>query len=176
MVVDMNLIRYLTGLQFCGALAGLFLVAAPTMAGTDGVPRELKIHGHSIVRLTLVGKTALTGARFDKPGETVELPAGEYRIESVELEDGHVLTMQPGQRQDWFQVTPEGPNELVVGAPLFPTVSASRHGGFVQLQYSTVDGAGRTYTKARDAMADTPPTFTVYKGGEEIGSGSFEYG
>ena len=89
-----------------------------------------------------------------------------------------MLDSQPGQRQDWFEVTPAGSNELVVGAPLYPTATASRHGGFVRLNYDTVDGVGRGYRKTVDRMAEMPPppTFTVYKDGEEIGSGSFEYG
>jgi hypothetical protein len=147
-------------------------------ADTEPVACELRIRGHSIVRLTLVEKTRHSGVRFDRPNETVQLPAGEYRVEQVELEEGYVLDSQPGQRQDWFKVTPAGPNELVVGAPLYPTASARRHGGFVQLDYDTVDGAGRSYRKTleRTDGKPPPPTFTASKNGEEIGSGSFEYG
>ena len=75
-------------------------------------------------------------------------------------------------------MTPARPNELVVGAPLYPTATARRHGGFVQLDYGTVDGAGRGYSKTSDDTAERPPppTFTVSKNGKEISSGSFEYG
>ena len=174
----MDVSRHPTPLRFRAALVVLLVVAAPAMAGADGVSCELKIRGHSIVRLTLVEKTRHSGVLFDRPGESVQLPAGEYRVEHVELEDGYVLSLPPGQRQDWFEVTPAGPNELVVGAPLYPTATASRYGGFIQLDYDTVDGAGRSYRKTLDrtVTAPPPPTFTVYKGGEEIGSGSFEYG
>jgi hypothetical protein len=149
------------------------------MAGAEGTPCELKIQGHSIVQLTLVEKTRLSGVRFDKPGETVQLPAGEYRVEAVELEGGFSLLNEPGQRREWFQVTPEGPNELVIGAPLYPTATAVRHGGFLQLDFAgVVDSEGRSYIKTADRVRGMPPppTFAVYKDEEEIGSGTFEYG
>jgi hypothetical protein len=175
---DMDVSRHLTPLRFCAALVVLLVVAIPAKAGDDEVSCELKIRGHSIVRLTLIEKTRHSGVLFDKPGESVQLPAGKYRVEQVELEDGYAMAPQPGQRQDWFEVTAAGPNELVVGAPLYPTTTATRHGGFVQLDYDTVDGAGRSYSKPLDYTdgIPPPPTFTVYKDGEEIGSGSFEYG
>ena len=179
----MDISRHPAPLRFCVALAGLLVVA---MAGgvradgadADGVACEMRIRGDSIVRLTLVEKTGRSGVRFDKPGETVQLPAGEYRVEQVELKDSYVLDSQPSQRKDWFKVTPAGPNELIVGAPLYPTASARRHGGFIQLSYDTVDGAGRSYSKTIDRTVERPPppTFTVFKNGEKIGSGSFEYG
>ena len=160
------------------ALVAILAVATPAKAADDGVACELKIRGHSIAKLMLIEKTRSSGVRFDRPGESVQLPAGEYRVEQVELEGGYELDSRPGQRQDWFEVTPAGPNELVVGAPLYPTAAATRHGGFVELDYDTVDGAGRSYRKSvgRTVGAPPPPTFSVYKGGEEIGSGSFEYG
>ena len=74
-------------------------------------------------------------------------------------------------------MTPEGPNELVVGAPLYPSVTAKRQGEFIHMNYDTVDGAGRSYQWSRQHLSrSSPPTFTVYSGDEVIGSGSFEYG
>ena len=175
----MDMFRHPTVWRFCAALVVLVSIGTRAVADTDEASCELTIQGHSIVRLTLVEKTGKSGAQFEKPGESIQLPAGEYRVELVVLEDGYVLEPQPGQRQDWFEVTPAGPNELVVGAPLYPTATAIRRGGFIQLDYDTVDGAGRSYSKTLDSStAGMPPlpTFTVYKDGEEIGSGSFEYG
>ncbi len=171
----MDILGFPTVLRFCATLVVLAAVGAPAQAADDAVPCELKIRGHSIVNLMLIEKTRSSGVQFDNPGESVQIRAGTYRIERAVLKDDYEWEFQPGQRQDWFEVTPSGPNELVVGAPLYPTVNATRHGGFVQLDYDTVDGAGRSYRKT-GARSGTPPTFTVYKDGEEIGSGSFEYG
>lgn len=174
----MDDLGFRTPARLRAALVLLLLVATSARAAGDGDSCELKIQGHSIVQLTLIDKAGRSGVRLDHPGETVKLPAGEYRVEQVELEDGYVLNPMPGQRQDWFKVTPEGPNELVVGAPLYPTVTASRCGGFIQMDYDTVDGAGRSYRKNREVAAQRlpAPTFAVYRDGKEIGSGSFEYG
>ena len=160
------------------ALVVLVSFQTRAVADADDASCELKIRGHSIVRLMLIEKTQTSGVQFDKPGESVRLPAGEYRLELVELEDGYTVYPGIGQRHDWFEVTPAGRNELVVGAPLYPTATATRHGGFVQLDYDLVDGAGRSYQQTPRVGMEIPPppTFTVYKGGEEIGSGSFEYG
>jgi hypothetical protein len=174
----MDVSRYPAPLPAAAAILLLVATAVPAMAGADEASCELKISGHSIVRLTLVEKTQQTGVRFDRPGDSIQLPAGEYRVEGVELEQDYVLASRPSQRRDWFEVTPAGPNELVVGAPLYPTASARRHGGFLQLDYSTVDGAGRSYSETSDGSTERPrpPMFAVYQNGAEIGSGSFEYG
>jgi hypothetical protein len=165
-------------LQFFLAPAALFAAVTVAQAAPEDATCQLKINGHSIRQLTLIERTGRAGVRLDHPGQTVQLSAGTYRVESVELEDGFTLQSMPGNRDNWFHVTPEGPNELVVGAPLYPTVTARRHGGFIQMDYATVDGAGRNYEKTRQAMTAMPPapTFTVYQDGQQIGAGSFEYG
>ncbi len=174
----MNVLKHPTPLRFCLALILLLAVAMPAKAAAEGAACELKIRGHSIARLTLVDKAGRSGVRFDKPGKSVRLAAGTYRVEKVELEGGYATDVRPGQGQDWFEVTSEGPNELVVGAPLYPTTTVTRYGGFLKLNYETLDGAGRGYGKGADSANRNPPPpkFSVYKDGEKIGSGSFEYG
>lgn len=163
-------------LGLCAAVCLLAAAATRTSAGADE-PCELKLRGHSIVRLMLIEKSRMTGVQFETPGQSVPLPAGQYRVEQVDLEEGYSLTPRAA-RHEWFDVTPEGPNELVVGAPLYPTASIARHGRFLQLDYDLVDDAGRSYQKSGDHSEGlpTPPRFSVFKDGLEIGSGSFEYG
>lgn len=173
----MHRFKHLTLLQFVLALAVLLATRAVAKAAEPG-NCELAIRGHSIRQLTLIERTRRTGVRFDRPGETVQLPPGEYRVEQVELDNGYTLDPLAVPRHDWFQVTREGRNELAAGAPLYPTVAARRHGGFIRMDYSTVDGVGRSYRKIGMTLEERsrPPTFTVSKGGRQIGSGSFEYG
>lgn len=160
--------------------AGLLLYGAVSPAGAadDAGLAELRIRGHSIVRLTLLEQAGFSQLRFENPGETIRLPAGRYRVEEVELRDGY--SMRPWGRPGdaWFDVSPEGPNELVVGAPLYPTATGGRYGSFLQLDYDLVDGAGRSYVQQGDGSTAVPPPpqFAVYQDGEQIGSGSFEYG
>ncbi len=161
-------------------VTGAFLLAAGLSARAEtGVALcELTIRGHSIVRLTLTERANLSQVRFENPGETVRLPAGHYRVERVDLRDGYSMLPRSGRPGDWFEVSREGPNELVVGAPLFPSASVRRYGAFLQLDYDTVDGAGRSYEQQRDPTDPLPPAprFAVFKDGEQIGSGTFEYG
>jgi len=176
-VVAMDILNH-SSLFRCGA-AFVVLFAAVNLsgAGENRTLGELRIRGDSIVRLTLVGKQG-TGMTFESPGEMVKLRVGEYRVQHVELKDDYSLDFSEGRRQEWFEVTLEGPNELVVGGPLQPTVTARRHGGFIQMDYDTVDGEGRRYRWDPRTTGTMPPapTFTIYKGEEKIGSGSFEYG
>ena len=172
-----NIVKHLS-LRFALALAVVCAGCLSARAGSEVGPCQLTIKGHSIRQLTLISKATSAGVRLESPGQTVALPMGEYRVEQVELEDGFSLKPVPGQRSQWFQVTHEGPNELVVGGPLYPTVGARRHGGFIQMDYATVDGAGREYQRVANSPTGRAPapTFTVYQGAKQIGAGSFEYG
>ena len=56
-----------------------------------------------------------------------------------------------------------------------PNVRVQRVGRLLKLDYDLVDAAGRKYVQ-RGISGAVPPKFTVYKDGQSIGSGSFEYG
>ncbi len=159
-------------------MAALLAACVSAEAGSDVAPCQLTIKGHSIGQLTLVEKSTSRGYSFRTPGQTVPVPVGEYRVEQVELDGGYQLKQAENRRQGWFRVTREGPNQLVVGAPLYPTVTARRHGRFIQMDYATVDGAGRAYQKTRTASDRMPPepTFIVYRDGHQVGAGKFQYG
>ncbi len=159
---------------------GVLLLAAGlhAEAAGDAALCELRIGGHSIVELTLTERAKLSQFRFENPGETVRLPAGHYRVQHVELQDGYVMIPWYSVFEEWFEISREGPNELVVGAPLYSTATGNRYGAFLRLDYDVVDGAGRSY-RQQSSLVDVqppPPRFEVFKGGEPIGSGSFEYG
>ena len=156
----------------------VFLAAvSQSRAGEDATLGEVILSGDSIVRLTLIKKGG-SGTSLERPGKTIKLLAGEYRVQDVELEGGYLLDTVEGRRQKWFRVTAEEPVELALGAPLYATVDACRHGGFIEMDYMIVDGAGRRYRRNPEQAQTQPPapTFTVYDGDEKVGSGSFEYG
>ena len=170
----MGVLKFASGrLRLAAAVLGLLTIAVPVSAGPSR-PCQLAIRGHSIKCLTLVGKNGEAGVRFESPGETVNLFEGTYRVESVELEGDYVFLPKPDDRRTWFQVVFGEANELVVGAPLYPTVNARRHGGFVEMDYDLVDGAGRSYSMNGNRPA--APTFTVSVDGQQLGSGTFRYG
>lgn len=171
----MDVFKHRMVAAFCTAFAILLIAETIAPAEPNEVLCELTIHGDSIRRLTLIERHG-AGQAFESPGATVKLPAGEYRVEAVTIEGGYELSPLESFRQEWFRVTEKGPNELSVGAPLYPTVTTRRHGGFIQMDYDVVDGAGRNYQREFTEKMPPAPTYTVFSDGKQIGSGSFEYG
>ncbi|TVS14756.1 MAG: hypothetical protein EA424_18345 [Planctomycetaceae bacterium] len=60
-------------------------------------------------------------------------------------------------------------------APLSPQVRIQRAGRLLTMDFDLVDAQGQRHNPGRDRR-NHPPTFTVFKDGQPIGSGSFEYG
>jgi hypothetical protein len=146
---------------------------------------ELKIEGHSILSLTLLGGTAvpgdgaenLAGQKHVRPGKSLWLPAGRYWVERVELEGDYESSSDYARDDGWFELAPGKPHQLVIGAPLSPRATVTRHGKFLEMSYDLVDAAGRGYRLSSGAgQRPVPPRFTVYKNDEVLGAGSFEYG
>ena len=135
---------------------------------------RLRIEGRGIDRLTLHNEAG-QATEITRPGESVSLPVGKYRIWEVELTGGfhcYAFATNPG---DSFQVAADQVPMLQVGAPLTPQIRVQRAGRLLTLDYDLVDARGRRYLQ-RGAGRNDPPKFTVYKEGQAIGSGSFEYG
>ena len=150
----------------------------PTVAAASTAPAAsvLQIEGHSIEKLTLAG-TESGDLVLRKPGASVELSPGRYRIKQVVLagdvqHDAAYRTVA----SDRFTIAAGEPCKLVVGAPLFATVKAKRRGDVLTLNYELQDAAGRMYFRdPRPGDADRP-SFTIFQGDNQIGSGRFEYG
>ena len=63
---------------------------------------------------------------------------------------------------------------LTVGGPLTNSVSVSRGGKYLSMNYQLV-GAGGAYQVVNQDRAH-PPEFTVYQGDQKVASGKFEFG
>ena len=68
------------------------------------------------------------------------------------------------------QLSSEGPGIEA----LTPQVQVQRAGRVLTLDFQLVDDQGHRHPPGE--RRGTPPTFTVYKDGQPIGAGSFEYG
>ena len=66
------------------------------------------------------------------------------------------------------------PSEGPAIETLTPQVQVQRAGRVLTLDFQLVDAQGRRHPPGE--RRGTPPTFTVYKDGQPIGTGSFEYG
>lgn len=160
---------------FIGLFASTVIVLGTGSWGQeqDSAVGELKLEGKHVERLVLSQKNG-SRKKFDKPGETIKLAVGEYRLQEVSLEGGYScgITM-PISDANWVTVAEDKPAVLKVGAPLKQVVKVERRGSVLQLGCELLGVGGEKYTSDRRSG---PPRFIVYKAGKEIASGNFEYG
>ena len=133
---------------------------------------ELKLEGEHVERLVLREKDGHT-ERFDKPGETIELPVGQYQLLESHLDGGYTCFQGGGPQNKWITIAENAPAVLKVGAPLKQTMEVKRQGKALALDYKLLGVGGEAYARADRS---NPPSFTVYKGDKEIASGQFAYG
>lgn len=136
---------------------------------------QLNIEGQAIERLTLVDAGEKETA-IERPGKSISLPAGKYRLRDVELQGGFSCHEYFASDDDWIHVAAGQSAVLKAGAPLTPRISVKRSGRVLTIDHELADAAGRTYTPGTENRRAKPPAFTVFKNGQTIGSGSFEYG
>lgn len=168
-------------------IAGILLIwlwspAAGPLYGeeTGEAPREqsdlgeLRIEGKDIKRLVLDCRDG-DRREIDQPAESIILPAGEYMLHEVRLQDGYICNPDQLPDRNWITVGPDKSPVIKTGAPLEQKVKVDRQGNFLVLRYELV-GTGQEQYRRRPRGSDKPPQFTVYKGDKRIGGGSFEYG
>jgi hypothetical protein len=160
------------------------LIAAWWCVPADGQPAakpaegQLVLEGRHIERLVLSDEQ---GKPVDlrRPGDSVSLPVGPYRILSIEVEGGHTADLGPSAESgsNRLTISPDEPCRPNLGAPLKPRVTVARHGDTLRLDYGRglYDGDGRQYTSRLSDRAH-PPQFAVCRGDCQLVSGQFEYG
>lgn len=137
---------------------------------------ELKITGKCIQRLVLPGGPYLVV--LDQPAASVQVPTGSYNQPEILLEqNGAEAFCNPGRSlfEKRLFVGDKIPAVLNVGGPLTNSVTASRHGQDLRLDYRLVGVGGETYQLANQDRSRAPE-FAIYKGGKKIASGKFEFG
>jgi len=137
---------------------------------------ELKLTGQFIRRLVLTGRPYLVV--LDQPAGLVKIPAGSYNQPGILLEQNGAEAFcnageSPGGRR--ISLDDKTPVVLNVGGPLTNSVSTSRHGQDLRLDYLLVGTGGETYQMANQDRSK-PPAFAIYKGEKKIASGTFEFG
>jgi hypothetical protein len=160
----------ITILLFLGI--GVCLCEAQEAMEQNSALGELKLQGKYINYLVLRRKDGRT-ERFNRPEETIKLPAGEYRLQEVRLEGGYTCRLLSVSGRDWVTVDEDKPAVFKVGAPFKQTVRVQRQGGILVLNYELLGVGGEKYTGGDRSK---PPTFSVYKRDKEIASDKFEFG
>ena len=146
--------------------------AAPSQGSrSDTLMGEVVIEGSCIVELAVTADTK-SAMVLKRPGSTITLPRGRYRISAVTLE-GNYVARDYNPANGGFEVTPEKPTKIAAGAPLTPSLTVTRRGTILELNYELRDAAGRKYSQESERQ---PPRFEVAQHGRKLGSGSFQYG
>lgn len=101
------------------------------------------------------------------------LPEGDYRIREVYLEGGYQSSHWSEIGLEWIQVGPDKEATLKIGPPLTQSISITRQGPILKLDYKLTGQGGENYS-----MSDrkTAPAFDIYKDDKKIDSCKFEYG
>jgi len=133
---------------------------------------ELKLEGEHVERLVLQRKDGHT-ERFDQPGEVVELPVGQYQLHESHLDGGYDCLQGGGTQKKWITIAENAPAVLKVGTPLKQILEVKRQGRTLALNYKLLGVGGEVYTQEDRSNS---PSFTIYKGDQEIASGQLAYG
>jgi hypothetical protein len=146
-------------------------------AGQSVALGEVKIAGKFIQRLVLTGGPYLVC--LDQPAGTVEIPIGSYSPSSILLKQGDTEAYQYNSTQpvsaSWISVKSNAAVVLNVGGPLTNSVTATRDGQDLSLDYKLIGAGGVTY-RLVNQNSSKPPTFAIYKNDREIASDSFQFG
>jgi len=133
---------------------------------------ELKLESEHVERFILWRKDGHI-ERFNQPGEVVELPVGQYHLMESHLDGGYSCIQGAVPQNKWITIDENKPAVLKVGAPLKQTLEVKRQGKVLVLDYKLLGIGGEAYTHEDRS---NPPSFTVYKGDQEIASGQLAYG
>jgi hypothetical protein len=136
---------------------------------------ELRIAGDFVRRVTLEGGPYMVV--IDKPEPVVRVPVGSYGTSKVCLKKGDAEAYLDGRTQSStgrITVSDSKPAVLTAGGPLTNSVSVSRRGKYLALNYQLV-GAGGAYQLVNQDRSH-PPEFTIYQGDQKVGSGKFQFG
>lgn len=136
---------------------------------------ELKITGQFISRLLLSGGPY--EVILNQPAGVMKVPTGRYSQTQIQLQaNGANAFRKSNQSQSGQGISIGGtPAVLNAGGPLSNSVTATRHGHDLLLDYVLTGAGGEAYQMAAQNRSK-PPGFAVYQGEKKIGSGEFEFG
>jgi hypothetical protein len=140
-------------------------------AEKESAAGEVRIEGKGIRRLVLMSSEG-DRREIERPGESMRLPEGEYRVYEAHLDGGYVC--YPWREGiEWIKVEPNKPAALKIGGPLEQRVKNKRQGNVLVLSYELAGTGGNKYVHEGRSKR---PELAVYKAGREVKHGRFEYG
>jgi hypothetical protein len=133
---------------------------------------ELKLSGESLYYAVLRATNGYTMV-LREPSGTLKVPQGIYTANAVWLKRGAAEAYRLGDVPYLLKAT--APTNLVLGGPLTNSVTLTRYGRRLNMNYRLVGADGGSYRLAQQGGA-TPPDFAVYRGGKKILTGIFAFG
>jgi hypothetical protein len=133
---------------------------------------EVELSGESLYYAVLRATNGYTVALSEPPG-TLKVPQGIYTANAVWLKKGAAEAFRLADAPLVINVT--APTNLVLGGPLTNSVTLTRYGRKLNMNYRLVGADGGAYRLAQQDRAK-PPDFTVYHGGKKVLSGMFAFG
>jgi hypothetical protein len=143
----------------------LELAAPPAPEG----PCQLVVDGEGVEKL-IVEQSNSNRYSVDITSPGVSLASGLYNVKQVILKGGYSYNYIGAMPS--FTLTADAPYHFQAGG-LSPHVDVKRQGRLLKMDYRLTDAAGR---RCIHADYSSPSRFSVLQGGQEIASGSFEYG
>lgn len=133
---------------------------------------ELKLSGESLYYAVLRSTNGYTVLLREPPG-TLKVPQGVYTANAVWLKKGSMEAFRLADAPLFINAT--APTNVVLGGPLTNSVTLTRYGRKLNMNYRLVGADGGSYRLAQQGGAK-PPDFTVYYGGKKVLSGMFAFG
>lgn len=146
----------------------LRLVEEPVILG------DLAISGEHISHLLL--QSSNSAVILGTPAKLVKLPVGTYSSSLVQVGSGQNRAFRETNTRGQKLVVQAGSSAtLRIGGPLTNTVTATRRGPYLSLDYNLVGADGVKYAFV-GTTRDKPPSFKIESGGQKVASGNFQYG
>jgi hypothetical protein len=133
---------------------------------------ELELSGEFLSYAVLRDTNGYTAVLHEAPG-TIKVPQGVYTVAAVWLKKGVTEAFRVGTPPAVVKAT--NTTHLLLGGPLTNWVTLERQGRKLAMSYQLKGADGESYRLARQDR-EKPPEFTVYRGGQKVLSGKFEFG
>jgi len=133
---------------------------------------EVRLSGESLYYAVLQDPKGYTAVVRQPPG-TLRIPSGTYSAGAVWLKKGAVEACRLGNES--LRINATSPTNLALGGPLTNSVTLTREGRKLNMNYQLLGADGCAYRLAQ-VDRTKPPEFTVFRGGKKVMAGKFAFG
>lgn len=151
----------------CRVLDGETALTVTLTPITEGM-MDITFEGQAVSRVLLAGRDGSYGM-LDWPATAMRIPEGVYTPSRVDVLDSFY-----GHPEDGAELKADGNTLLKAGGPLNQKVRVARSGATLNMNYILKGMEDTQYDS--DRGSDDRAEFAIYKDGQVIKTGQFEYG